>query len=196
MGAFYLALMIRNELKSKHEGEVQNTYVEPDVWTTEVTIDDPRTEEFVGSKPFTSYRVTTVTTYPQFGGGQFAVRRRYSDFAWLYDHLETELTTKKWKRPVERLPDLPGDTFSSFFGWGRMEPDFIEDRRKKLALFLSRLTRHPQCATNKALIRFLKDDDMKVRAHHTPLIMTIHMVLTHTSISVHQRGIWRCLMNS
>lgn len=66
--------MIRNEIVSKHEGKVSDTYVEPDVWTTVIKIDDVRTEEWHGKKSFTSYRVNTVTTYPKFGGGRFSVR--------------------------------------------------------------------------------------------------------------------------
>ena len=66
--------MIRNEIRSKHEGKIAEVYVEPDVWATEIIVDDARTEEFVGSKPFTSYCVNTVTTFPQFGGGQFTSR--------------------------------------------------------------------------------------------------------------------------
>lgn len=66
--------MIRNEIVSKHEGKISDTYVEPDVWTTSIVIDDARTEEWHGKKSFTSYRVSTTTTYPKFEGGQFTVR--------------------------------------------------------------------------------------------------------------------------
>jgi hypothetical protein len=65
--------MIKNEIKSKHEGEIRDVYVEPDVWTTHVVIDDAHTEE-VNGKKFTSYRLKIVTTYPQYGGTNFQVR--------------------------------------------------------------------------------------------------------------------------
>jgi len=85
------------------------------------------------------------------------VRRRYNDFVFLLNHLDNYLQSRKWKRPVERLPDLPGDSIGSLFGFGRFEPSFIEDRRRGLEKFINKVANHPQCSTEDMLVAFLKD---------------------------------------
>ena len=66
-----------SNIKSKHEGEVKDVYVQPDVWATKIVIDDVRTEEWQGKKAYTSYRVNVTTTFPQFNGTTFTVRYRF-----------------------------------------------------------------------------------------------------------------------
>eukprot|EP01095_Lingulamoeba_sp_RSL-Kostka_P011349 TRINITY_DN4290_c0_g1_i1.p1 TRINITY_DN4290_c0_g1~~TRINITY_DN4290_c0_g1_i1.p1 ORF type:complete len:162 (-),score=45.59 TRINITY_DN4290_c0_g1_i1:206-691(-) len=153
--------MIKNNLKSKHEVEFEEDYVVPEVRTTTITVVDPVIEQWNGRNAYTHYKVITETTYPQYECQYAEVRRRYNDFVWLKNHLEQFLNSKNWKRPVEKIPDLPGDTFASFFGWGRFEPDFIENRREKLEIFLNEVANHPQCATDLGLIRFLKEENIK-----------------------------------
>eukprot|EP01096_Ripella_sp_DP13-Kostka_P005527 TRINITY_DN1884_c0_g1_i1.p2 TRINITY_DN1884_c0_g1~~TRINITY_DN1884_c0_g1_i1.p2 ORF type:complete len:162 (-),score=57.94 TRINITY_DN1884_c0_g1_i1:12-497(-) len=153
--------MIRNEIKSKHEKEFVNAYEEPDVWTTSVRVVDPIIEEENGKKSYTTFKIITETTFPQFPGVRFEVRRRYNDFVWLRNYLDNYLTSREWKRPVEPLPDLPGDSFSSFFGFGRFEPGFIEDRRAKLELFINKIASHPNCNHEKGLIHFLTESNIQ-----------------------------------
>ena len=52
-------------------------------------------------------------------------RRRYNEFVWLQNHLENYLQSRKWKRQVERIPELPGDTFASLFGFGKINQSII-----------------------------------------------------------------------
>ena len=53
---------------------------------------------------------------------------------------------------------------------GRFEDEFIEDRRKKLEVFMNRISNHPQCSVEPALIRFLKEDNMSVSFSQTNFI--------------------------
>ena len=52
-------------------------------------------------------------------------RRRFNDFVKLRTHLEEYLSSRTWKRPVERLPELPGDTFASLLGFGSLFHDIM-----------------------------------------------------------------------
>eukprot|EP01094_Clydonella_sp_ATCC50884_P023661 TRINITY_DN5733_c0_g1_i1.p1 TRINITY_DN5733_c0_g1~~TRINITY_DN5733_c0_g1_i1.p1 ORF type:complete len:161 (+),score=50.90 TRINITY_DN5733_c0_g1_i1:77-559(+) len=153
--------MIKNDIKSKYEEKISENYAVPDVRETRVTVTDALTHELNSKPSHTTYRVNTETTFPQYGVESCSVRRRYNDFVWLRSHLDNMIRSKQWKRPVEALPDLPGDTIASFFGWGRFEADFIEDRRKNLEEFINIIANHPQCCTDPGLINFLKVDDME-----------------------------------
>jgi len=85
---------------------------------------------------YTSYKITTSTTFPEYKSREFSVRRRYKEFVWLRDHLKQKLAEKPKAIKFGELAPLPGDTISSIFGKGRFEPEFVEDRRKKLEAFL------------------------------------------------------------
>mmetsp|Transcript_9965 Transcript_9965/g.40351 ORF Transcript_9965/g.40351 Transcript_9965/m.40351 type:complete len:163 (+) Transcript_9965:327-815(+) len=154
--------MIKIDVKSKYEkDEPDEVYVAPEVWTTTVRVHDPVVEEWNGIRSYTSYAVSVETTYPQFQGTHFMVRRRYNDFVWLKAQLQRHIDRQNRKRPIERLPDLPGDTVGSFFGWGRFDEAFIEKRRRGLQEFMNKVANHPHCATQVAFIRFCRDDDMQ-----------------------------------
>lgn len=57
------------------------------------------------------------TTLPNFSSKNFSVRRRYSEFVWLRDHIRQKMD-EKGKRLT--IADLPGNTISSFFGSGAL----------------------------------------------------------------------------
>jgi hypothetical protein len=52
--------MIRNDLRSKHEGEVNSLYEQPEVRETIVKVTDPLVHEQNGKKSHTTYRVSTI----------------------------------------------------------------------------------------------------------------------------------------
>jgi sorting nexin-1/2 len=110
-----------------------------------------------GVNKYTSYRVDVrspiisnnnnnndLTAPPAFS----AVLRRYSDFLWLYEKLQTE-------RPGAIVPPLPEKQ-----PMGRFNPAFVEARRRELERFLRRLAIHPELQDSVSLETFLRADDM------------------------------------
>jgi len=148
--------MIANESKSAHEGEFTEEYYTPEYITCSVS--DALTLEQGGKKTHTDYKITTVTTFPQYKQKEFFVRRRYKEFVWLRNHLKDKLN-ERGKRLT--LAALPGNTVSSFIGPGRFDPEFIEVRRKGLEEFLNSVVNHPFSRFEKALQDFLQDQDAK-----------------------------------
>jgi len=148
--------MIANESKSAHEGEFTEEYYTPEYITCSVS--DALTLEQGGKKTHTDYKITTVTTFPEYKQKEFFVRRRYKEFVWLRNHLKDKLN-ERGKRLT--LAALPGNTVSSFIGPGRFDPEFIELRRKGLEEFLNSVVNHPFSRFEKALQDFLQDQDAK-----------------------------------
>ena len=148
--------MINNEIKSTHEGEFTDQYYTPEYIT--VTVNEPVVHQENGKNSYTSYKITTSTTFPEYKQKEFSVRRRYKDFVWLRNLLKEKLN-EKGKRLT--LANLPGNTVSSFLGPGRFDPEFIEERRKGLEEFLNSVVNHPFSRFEKALQDFLQDQDAK-----------------------------------
>ena len=75
------------------------------------------------------------------------MNRRYSDFAWLFDHLHKE-------RPGAIVPPLPEkQTFSQQAS--RLSEDFVEERRLHLEVFLRRVVCSPELTETECLLVFL-----------------------------------------
>ena len=77
-----------------------------------------------GVAPFTLYSVTSNV----FTSALISVHRRYSDFVWMQDVLKS-------MHPLNIIPPLPPKQTL-----GRFDEDFIEDRRRGLEKFLSRVS--------------------------------------------------------
>eukprot|EP01117_Protostelium_nocturnum_P010103 TRINITY_DN3600_c0_g1_i1.p1 TRINITY_DN3600_c0_g1~~TRINITY_DN3600_c0_g1_i1.p1 ORF type:complete len:151 (-),score=44.43 TRINITY_DN3600_c0_g1_i1:49-501(-) len=148
--------MIHNTLKSVHETEFSDGYSVPEYITVHVS--EPITHEEGGKKVYTSYKVSTSTTFPEYKSKEFAVRRRYKEFVWLRNHLKDRLN-EKGKRLT--LAELPGNTVSSFLGAGRFDNEFVESRRKGLEEFINSVVNHPFSRFEPALQNFLQDQDAK-----------------------------------
>lgn len=79
---------------------------------------------------------------------KFSVRRRFSDFAWLHERLESNSGAIVCPLPEKhRLEYFTGDRFSS---------EFLERRRQALQRFLRRIVRHPVLQTMQDLKMFLE----------------------------------------
>mmetsp|Transcript_19663 Transcript_19663/g.27429 ORF Transcript_19663/g.27429 Transcript_19663/m.27429 type:complete len:151 (+) Transcript_19663:73-525(+) len=148
--------MIPNKIKSNHESDYGADYSTPEYIT--VSLSDPITHEENGKPSYTSYKVTTVTTFPEYKEKEFSVRRRYREFVWLRNHLKDKLN-EKGKRLT--LANLPGNTWGSLVGAGRFDPEFVEERRKGLEEFLNSVVNHPFSRFEKALQDFLQDPNAK-----------------------------------
>jgi sorting nexin-1/2 len=84
-----------------------------------------------------------------------AVLRRYSDFVWLQERLSKE-------RAGAILPPLPEKQAVS-----RFSPEFIEERRFQLELFLRRIAVHPELYDSPSFTTFLRADDVTFHAAKT-----------------------------
>ena len=80
-----------------------------------------------------------------------SVNRRYSDFAWLFDHLHKE-------RPGSIVPPLPDKVQT-----GRFSESFIEDRRFHLEIFLRRVVCSEELKDTECLLVFLGGGDAEFK---------------------------------
>lgn len=103
-----------------------------------------------GVNKYTSYRVDVRPQNSDLSSTQnfSAVLRRYSDFLWLYEKLQTE-------RSGTIVPPLPGKS-----PVGRFNPAFVEARRRELERFLRRSAVHPELQDCPCLDVFLRADDV------------------------------------
>ncbi|GAC94076.1 hypothetical protein PHSY_001645 [Pseudozyma hubeiensis SY62] len=80
-------------------------------------------------------------------GAQVTVRRRFTQFEWLYQTLAKHYSALF-------IPPVPEKQYS-----GRFASDFIETRRADLEMWMSRLVRHPVLRYSETLRFFLSCDD-------------------------------------
>ncbi|KAJ6255744.1 sorting nexin [Anaeramoeba flamelloides] len=76
----------------------------------------------------------------------YIVKRRYSDFNWLRKNLVQDF-------PGVVVPNLPGKKFIAKF-----EKQFVEIRRKKLEIFLQRISQHPLLNLSRVFFLFTEKD--------------------------------------
>ena len=140
----------------------------PEDDATYVTVSDP-VQHSEGMNKYTSYRVDVrgeIGVLPSSRDGSAeqvpsagdsnpmfqsphhsAVLRRYSDFVWLLERLGKE-------RGGAILPPLPEKQAVA-----RFSPEFVEERRYQLELFLRRVVVHPELYDAPCLVQFLRADD-------------------------------------
>ena len=106
----------------------------------QVTVNDPQTTGTF--KRVTTYAVVSVI---QEGVDEASVRRRYSDFEWLW-------TVLCARYPGTIIPVLPG---KSMFGSGE---EFLKARQEGLNDFMKRLMQNPFFKADETVQKFLKSD--------------------------------------
>jgi len=121
----------------------------PEDGASYITVSDP-VQHAEGVNKYTSYRVDVRPQNSDLSSTQnfSAVLRRYSDFLWLYEKLQTE-------RSGTIVPPLPGKA-----PVGRFNPAFVEARRRELERFLRRSAVHPELQDCPCLDVFLRADDV------------------------------------
>ncbi|CAH8543042.1 unnamed protein product [Schistosoma rodhaini] len=95
-----------------------------------------------GIKSFITYQITNSVTQKQ-------VSRRYKHFDWLHSRLLS-------KYPCICIPPLPEKAIT-----GRYEDDFVDERRKWLQQWLTRMCKHPVVSHSSVFIHFLTCTDFK-----------------------------------
>mmetsp|Transcript_34223 Transcript_34223/g.88398 ORF Transcript_34223/g.88398 Transcript_34223/m.88398 type:complete len:586 (-) Transcript_34223:460-2217(-) len=106
--------------------------------STVIAVREPRMEKAKKlQKDFTTYLIETRTLLEEYGGTEFSVRRRFSDFVKLRDLLLEAF-------PFLSLPALPEKTNSFDTAGLEKEPEYVEMRRRVLERFLGKLFVSPR----------------------------------------------------
>ncbi|KAI7833911.1 sorting nexin-3 [Kickxella alabastrina] len=131
---------------SRHELTVEEQYGEPENFL-EIEVKNPQTHP-AGRNQYTDYEIVCRTNIPVFKLKTSSVRRRYSEFEWFRDRLESE-TNKV------NIPPLPGKVFTN-----RFSEEVVEQRREGLERFLQIVAGHPLLQQgSRVLVAFIQDPD-------------------------------------
>jgi len=103
-----------------------------------ITVSDPRIEQADTRSSFTSYLVSTKQGN--------SVRRRYSDFRWLYQRLQTEV-------PGAIVPIIPHTR--TFMSSNKFDIEFIEERCRNLQAFLEDVAEHSELLRAPSMTPFM-----------------------------------------
>ncbi|KAL4989156.1 sorting nexin-4 [Aspergillus falconensis] len=126
----------------------------------ECRVDSPIKENDGTKDAYISYLVTTHTDFKSFQKSDFTVRRRFTDFVFLYKTLYREY-------PACAVPPLPDKHKMEYVRGDRFGPEFTTRRAWSLHRFLKRLTLHPVLRRAPLLAIFLESPDwnahMRVR---------------------------------
>lgn len=115
-------------------------------------VDSPQKEGEGTPNAWVSYRVTTDTDFKSFQNSHTTVRRRFTDFLFLYRTLAKEY-------PQCAVPPLPDKHNMSYVRGDRFGPDFTARRAYSLNRFLKRITLHPVLRRATLLTLFLESRD-------------------------------------
>ncbi|KAF2159308.1 hypothetical protein M409DRAFT_71091 [Zasmidium cellare ATCC 36951] len=118
----------------------------------ECTVSKPQKEGEGTQNAYVSYLVTTETDFKSFQNSHSSVRRRFTDFVFLYRTLAKEY-------PQCAVPPLPDKHNMSYVRGDRFSPDFTLRRAYSLGRFLKRLTLHPVLRRAAILALFLESTD-------------------------------------
>ncbi|CAK7269116.1 intercellular trafficking and secretion [Sporothrix epigloea] len=134
----------------------------PEILQCRVT--SPLTENEGGSNPFTSYLVMTTTTFSTFQKQTVSVRRRFTDFLYLYNSLSKDF-------PACAVPPIPDKQRMVRVTGDRFGPDFTNRRAYSLQRFLFRLSLHPVLRRAPLLHNFLESGEWNatMRSHSVRL---------------------------
>ncbi|KAG4431539.1 intercellular trafficking and secretion [Cadophora sp. M221] len=127
----------------------------------ECTVTQPIKENDGTKDAYVSYLVTTNTTFPSFQKPTTTVRRRFTDFVFLYKTLNKEY-------PACAVPPLPDKHKMEYVRGDRFGPDFTQRRANSLHRFLARLALHPVLRRSALLIIFLESTDWNATMKSRP----------------------------
>ncbi|KAJ5823510.1 hypothetical protein N7447_005850 [Penicillium robsamsonii] len=128
----------------------------------ECQVDSPLKENDGTKDAYISYLVTTHTDFKSFQKPDFTVRRRFTDFYFLYKTLYREY-------PACAVPPLPDKHKMEYVRGDRFGTEFTTRRAWSLHRFLKRLTLHPVLRRAPLLTIFLESPDWNahMRLHST-----------------------------
>ncbi|KAI4103469.1 MAG: hypothetical protein L6R37_003824 [Teloschistes peruensis] len=117
------------------------------------TVSSPLKEHDGTKDAYVSYLVTTDSTFASFTKPHTKVRRRFTDFVWLYKTLSAQ-----W--PHYAVPPLPDKHKMEYVRGDRFGSEFTQRRAHSLHRFIKRLTSHPVLRRQMALVTFLESTDL------------------------------------
>lgn len=123
--------------------------VATDVWLPPLS---PQPIPILKDRPANS-PLPSQSDFASFTKPQTKVRRRFTDFVWLYKTLTTQF-------PHYAVPPLPDKHKMEYVRGDRFGPDFTQRRAHSLHRFLKRLTLHPVLRRQMALVTFLESTDL------------------------------------
>ncbi|KAK1834856.1 LETM1-like protein-domain-containing protein [Podospora conica] len=118
----------------------------------ECTISEPHKENDGTKDAYVSYTITTHSTFSTFQRSKTVVRRRFTDFFFLY-----KVLCRDYQGCA--VPPLPDKQRMEYVRGDRFGPDFTARRAYSLQRFLSRLSLHPILRRAKILHDFLESPD-------------------------------------
>ncbi|KAH8766877.1 sorting nexin-4 [Diaporthe sp. PMI_573] len=118
----------------------------------ECTVTDPHTENAGTKDTYVSYLITTHSTFPSFQKPTSQVRRRFTDFGFLYKTLSKDY-------PACAVPPIPDKQRMEYVRGDRFGTDFTQRRAYSLQRFLSRCSQHPTLRRASLLHTFLETPD-------------------------------------
>ncbi|KAH6687844.1 hypothetical protein F5X68DRAFT_206347 [Plectosphaerella plurivora] len=139
-----------NGLQSSDAGHPDAAAIGTEV--LECTVSHPLKENEGAKDVFVSYLVTTYSTFPAFQKSTSNIRRRFTDFVFLYKVLSKDY-------PTAAVPPLPDKQRMEYVRGDRFGPDFTNRRAHSLQRFLTRLSMHPVLRRADILHIFLESHD-------------------------------------
>ncbi|KAF7563905.1 hypothetical protein G7046_g212 [Stylonectria norvegica] len=118
----------------------------------ECTVGSPIKENDGTKDAFVSYQITTNSTFSSFQKEYTLVRRRFTDFVFLYKQLTRDY-------PATAVPPLPDKQRMEYVRGDRFGADFTARRAHSLQRFLVRLSLHPTLRRAPILHVFLESPD-------------------------------------
>ncbi|KAL7790045.1 hypothetical protein V8C37DRAFT_385257 [Trichoderma ceciliae] len=118
----------------------------------ECAVGSPIKENDGTKDAFVSYLVTTHSTFPSFQKEVTTVRRRFTDFAFLFKQLMRDY-------PACAVPPIPDKQRMEYVRGDRFGNDFTSRRAHSLERFLIRLSLHPVLRRSTILHSFLESPD-------------------------------------
>ncbi|KAK1755079.1 Sorting nexin-4 [Echria macrotheca] len=134
------------------EGEDENLQPAHGGEILECTVSEPHKENDGTKDAYVSYKITTHSTFPTFQRENTVVRRRFTDFVFLYKVLCREYQGCA-------VPPLPDKQRMEYVRGDRFGSDFTNRRGYSLQRFLSRLALHPILRRANILHTFLETPD-------------------------------------
>lgn len=115
-------------------------------------VKSPQKEQDGSQNAYISYLIYTESNSPTFQSPIFSVRRRYSDFYFLYNTLYLEF-------PAAAVPPLADKSRLEYIKGDRFGAEFTLKRASSLNRFLDRISHHPYLKKSAVYLNFLETPD-------------------------------------
>lgn len=116
------------------------------------TVTNPQKEQDGSQTAYISFLVTTESNSPTFQSPSFRVRRRFTDFHFLYTALHAEF-------PACAIPPLGDKSRLEYIKGDRFGSEFTLKRASSLNTFLNRISAHPILRKSTTYLNFLETPD-------------------------------------